>query len=149
MRVPMKVDYGVRALVDLALNAEKKPIQAAEIAARQQIPEPYLEQLMSTLHKSGYVYSRRGPQGGHLLAKQPTDISLGMVINSLEGNPVPLDCINTPGECGVYTVCAQREVWESVDKAITQVLDATTIADLASRQREREGVSQKMEPNKV
>jgi Rrf2 family protein len=138
----MKVDYGVRALVDLALHAEKQPTQAAEIAARQQIPEPYLEQLMSILHKAGYVYSRRGPQGGHTLAKQPTEISLGMIINSLEGNPVPLDCINTPGECGVYTVCAQREVWESVDKAINQVLDATSISDLASRQRERTALAQ-------
>ena len=142
MRIPMKVDYGVRALVDLALHAEKQPIQAAEIAARQQIPEPYLEQLMSILHKAGYVYSRRGPQGGHTLAKQPTKISLGMIINSLEGNPVPLDCINTPDECGVYTVCAQREVWESVDKAIIQVLDATSISDLASRQRERTALAQ-------
>ena len=140
MRVPMKVDYGIRALVDLALNGDDRPVQAAEIAARQQIPEPYLAQLMTTLHKSGYVRSRRGPQGGHALAKSPADISLGMVITSLEGNPAPLDCIDTPAQCSVYTVCAQREVWQTVDQAILQVLDATTIADLASRQRSRESL---------
>ena len=65
MRIPMKVDYGVRALVELALHHGEGPLQTAEIAASQEIPEAYLDQLMTTLHKFGFVVSRRGPQGGH------------------------------------------------------------------------------------
>jgi len=79
MRVPMKVDYGVRALVELALHYGEGPVQTAEIAYRQGIPEAYLDQLMTTLNKFGFVLSRRGPQGGHRLASDPVDIDLGMV----------------------------------------------------------------------
>ena len=63
MKIPMKVDYGVRALVELALHYGEGPVQTAEIAYKQGIPEAYLDQLMTTLHKFGFVSSRRGPQG--------------------------------------------------------------------------------------
>ena len=76
MRIPMKVDYGVRALVELAMRYGDGPVQTAAIAYRQGIPEPYLERLMSTLNKSGFVHSRRGPQGGHLLARDPQAVNL-------------------------------------------------------------------------
>ena len=68
MKVPMKVDYGVRALVELAMHYGEGPVQTAEIAYKQGIPEAYLDQLMTTLNKFGFVVSRRGPQGGHRLA---------------------------------------------------------------------------------
>ena len=78
MKVPMKVDYGVRALVELALNYGEGPLQTAEIAYRQGIPEAYLDQLMTTMHKFGFIVSRRGPQGGHRLAMDPEEIKLSM-----------------------------------------------------------------------
>lgn len=136
MRVPMKVDYGVRALVDLVEHCgEARPIQTAEIARRQGIPEPYLDQLMTTLNKFGFVRSRRGPQGGHVLARSPEEISLGMVMATLEGTGAPLECIVEPEECTLSSACAQREVWRTVEDAVQQVLNSTTIADLANRQR--------------
>ena len=134
MKVPMKVDYGVRALVELARRYGEGPIQTSEIAARQAIPEPYLDQLMTILHKFGYVRSRRGPQGGHMLARDPSDIKLGMVVETLEGTTPPLDCLIQPDECMLSSTCAQREVWRTVDEAVQTVLDSTTIADLAHRQ---------------
>ena len=85
MKIPMKVDYGVRALVELAGHYGERPLQTAEIASRQAIPEAYLDQLLTTLHKFGLIRSRRGPQGGHTLAKDPMDIDLGMVMATLEG----------------------------------------------------------------
>ena len=84
MRIPMKVDYGVRALVELALHYGEGPVQTAEIAYKQGIPEAYLDQLMTTLHKFGFVLSHRGPQGGHRLASEPQDIDLGMVMKTLD-----------------------------------------------------------------
>ncbi len=135
MRVPMKVDYGVRALVDLAQQPPGKPVPTAVIAERQSIPEPYLDQLLTLLGKFGYIRSRRGPHGGHMLAKSPADVSLGMVMASLEGNAPPLDCLDDPMECVISTTCAQREVWRGVEEAVQTVLNATTVADLVDRQR--------------
>jgi Rrf2 family protein len=134
MKVPMKVDYGVRALVDLAQRYGGDSVQSVEIAGRQGIPEPYLDQLLATLGKFGFIRSRRGPQGGHVLAKAPHEISLGMVMAGLEGTAAPLDCMTDPTECTLSSVCAQREVWRSVEDAVHSVLSATTIADLANRQ---------------
>lgn len=139
MRVPMKVDYGVRALVDLAQRYGGGAVHTVEIAGRQGIPEPYLDQLLTTLGKTGLITSRRGPQGGHVLAKAPHEISLGMVMAGLEGTAAPLECFDAPAECTLADVCAQREVWRSVEDAMHSVLSSTTIADLASRQTRLQG----------
>ncbi|MBI4234496.1 MAG: Rrf2 family transcriptional regulator [Chloroflexi bacterium] len=131
----MKVDYGVRALVALAQQYGEGPVQTAEIASRQNIPEPYLDQLLTTLSKFGFIRSRRGPQGGHVLARPPSGITLEMVMSTLEGTSAPLDCFEEPAECIYSRACAQREVWRSVEEAVQTVLSSTTIADLANRQR--------------
>lgn len=135
MRVPMKVDYGVRALVELALNYGEGPVQTAEIAYRQGIPEAYLDQLMTTLHKFGFITSRRGPQGGHRLAMDPDEIKLSMVMATLDGNSSPLDCLINPDDCVFSDSCAQQEVWKAVEEAIRNVLSKISLADLARRQR--------------
>jgi Rrf2 family protein len=126
MRVLMKVDYGVRALVELAQRDGQGPMSTAEIASRQDIPEPYLDQVLSVLQKFGFIRSRRGPQG---------EISLGMVVGTLEGTGAPLVCIEDPGECTLSSACAQREVWQTVEATVHNVLNTTTIGDLASRQQ--------------
>ena len=137
MHVPMKVDYGVRALVDLAGHQwEGRPVRTAEIADRQSIPEPYLDQLLTMLHKFGFIRSRRGPQGGHVLAKAPEEISVDMVMTTLKGTGAHLECIEEPLECTLSSTCAQREVWRSVEDTIHSLLSSTTIADLANRQRQ-------------
>lgn len=135
MRVPMKVDYGVRALVDLAQYAGDGPVSTSTIAGRQAIPEPYLDQVLATLQKLGFIRSRRGPQGGHILAMVPGDISLGAVIEKLEGLGTSLVCIEDPDECTLSGACAQREVWQAVEATVHNVLSGTTIADLAVRQQ--------------
>ena len=139
MRVSMKVDYGVRALVDLAQHYGEGPVQAAEIADRQRIPEPYLDHLLVTIHKLGYISSRRGPQGGHELACPPGEISLGMIMANLEGTIAPLHCIEVPSECTLSSACAQREVWQRVEEAVQNMLNSSTIADLAYRQQRLAG----------
>ena len=136
MKIPMKVDYGVRALVELAIHYGdgQGQIQTSEIAAKQGIPEAYLEQLMTTLHKFGLVRSRRGPQGGHSLAADPATINLAMVMTTLEGNTSPLDCFTYPSDCMFADSCAQQEVWKTVEESIQNVLSNTTLAHLAERQ---------------
>ena len=139
MKVPMKVDYGVRALVELAAHYGEGPVQTAEIAVRQNIPEAYLDQLLTTLHKFGFIRSRRGPMGGHSLARDPSEINVGMIMLTLEGNTPVLDCLTEPNECTLSYTCAQRDVWRSVDEAVHDLLNATTVADLAYRQNHLAG----------
>ncbi len=110
-------------------------MSTSEIASRQAIPEPYLDQVLSTLQKLGFVRSRRGPQGGHVLAMGPDDISLGTVIEKLEGMGAPLVCIGDPEECTLSGACAQREVWQTLEATVHNVLGGTTVADLAARQQ--------------
>ena len=136
MRIPMKVDYGVRALVDLAEHGSAgRPIRTAEIASRESIPEPYLDQVLTTLNKFGFIRSRRGPRGGHVLARPPGEITLDEVVATLEGHTVPLDCLEDPSECVLSDTCAQRDIWRDVEEAVHAVLRTTSVGDLVERQR--------------
>jgi Rrf2 family protein len=134
MKIPMKVDYGVRALVELAIHYGEGHVQTAEIANKQGIPLAYLDQLMASLNRFGFVSSRRGPQGGHSLAMPPQDINLSMVMAKLDANNSPLDCLINPDDCVFSDSCAQQEVWKSVEDAIRDLLSNITVADLADRQ---------------
>ena len=133
MHVPMQVDYGVRALVDLAANGGDRSIRAADIARRQGIPELYLAQVLHSLQKRGVTKSQRGPQGGHSLAMDPADITMGTVMRHLGGSQTLVGCLDDSGSCDQSPACGQRSVWREVERAIQTVLDATSIADLAER----------------
>ena len=102
MKIPMRVDYGVRALVELAIHYGEGPVQTADIAAKQGIPESYLDQLMASLNRFGFVVSRRGPRGGHSLAMPPDDINLSMVMSKLDANSSPSTVSST-----LSTVCCR------------------------------------------
>ncbi len=135
MHVPIKVDYGVRALVDLAINAKGGTLRASEIAARTAIPEPYLAQVLHTLSKSGLVRSHRGPQGGHALAMEPSEIRLSRVMACLGGVETPVGCLDDATMCIHVPAGAQREVWRAIAEATFKILDSTTIEDLVNRTR--------------
>lgn len=136
MRIPMRVDYGVRALVELAQGDISAPKQTSRIARRQGIPEAYLEQVLTSLHKAGLIKSRRGPKGGHVLAQHPEDVNLAQVMAVLEGRGPLLDCLVEPVCCQLSETCAQREVWSFFEDAMRELLSSTTIASMARRQRE-------------
>ena len=138
MHIPIQVDYGVRALVDLAENAEDGPIRASDIAQRQNIPEQYLARVLHTLQRHGITKAQRGPLGGHALARDPAEITMGAVMGFLGPPMVLVNCLDDEGECRQSSACTQRSVWRDVEKAIQQVLDATTIADLARKDRPEE-----------
>ncbi len=135
MHIPIQVDYGVRALVDLAEHAGEGPVHTSDIARRKGIPEPYLARLLNILSKHGLVRSFRGPQGGHVLAMDPSEISMGMVMTYLGGSQTPVSCLDEFGVCGQFSSCAQREIWKVVEDAVRAILDATSIANLVERIR--------------
>lgn len=134
MRISMKTDYSVRAMIDLALHYGQGPQQSHDIAARQRIPEAYLDQLLTTLRKAGLIRSVRGPQGGHTLARPPVDVTLGEVVEAVEGPFVPIGCMDDAENCELGPSCAQREVWREVRQAVREILNRVSIDEIARRQ---------------
>lgn len=134
MKVSTKGDYGVRALIELAHHYGHGPLQSAEIAARQEVPEPYLDQLLTNLRRAGFIRSVRGPQGGHALIRDPREVRLSEVIVALEGSLAPTACVDDPDACNRSGGCVQREVYERVRDATIEILDNVSIADLAEKE---------------
>jgi Rrf2 family protein len=133
MKLTMKSDYGLRAMIDLAQHYGKVPVQCSDIARRQDIPEYYLDQLLMALRKAGLVRSMRGPQGGHLLTKQPSQILMGEVIHALDGIVAPMDCVPDPDSCSQSAGCALRKVWQQVDEFTQHLVMHTTLEELAKQ----------------
>jgi Rrf2 family protein len=141
MRMTMKGDYGLRAMIDLAAHFGKGPVPSSEIAARQLVPEHFLDQLLITLRRAGLLKSQRGPQGGHMLARPPDQISMSDVVEALEGDTSSLACVPNPAACQISAGCGMRDVWVEIEQHAQQVLASTTLEQLAQRHRgiEEEG----------
>ena len=131
MKISTKGRYGVRFMLDLALNAMDRPIPLKEIAKRQEISDKYLEQIVIILGRSGLVKSVRGAQGGYILAKDPQEISVGQILRSLEGSLAPVDCVDCEGkDCPRADKCVTLGVWTKIRKAIEDVVDNTYLSEL-------------------
>lgn len=137
MYIGTKGDYGIRALIDLAMYGGAGPIQRAEIARRQHIPEAYLDHLLAQLRRAGFIRSTRGPGGGHQLNRHAAEICLLHALETLEGSLAPMPCLvdHDDGESG--SVCAQQWVWREIYDDMRARLQAVTLADLAAREQER------------
>ncbi|MDR3349256.1 MAG: Rrf2 family transcriptional regulator [Acidaminococcales bacterium] len=135
MKLSTKGRYGVVAMYDLAANSGNSPISLKSVAARQNISEHYLEQLMGQLRRAGLVKSARGAQGGYLLVKHPSEITIGDIVRVMEGPIAPVDCLLTDdpssgGYCQRTKSCVTRGIWQKVGESIARVLDSITLADL-------------------
>ena len=134
----MRSDYGAHAVIELARRYGQGPVQCAEIAACQKIPEAYLDQLLSSLRRCGIVRSVRGPHGGHELARDPRQLTLGDVVTALEGPVVPHEFVHAPSSDDAGTdwraACAVRNAWLAAVEASQRELDRTTIQDLLEQQ---------------
>jgi Rrf2 family protein len=136
VRITAKVDYAVRAGTELAASAAahgpRTPMKAEAIASAQDIPARFLESILAELRRSGLVSSQRGSDGGYWLARDPSGISVADVIRAVEG---PLaDVHGTPPEEATYAGAATelQTVWVATRVALREVLEATTLADIAS-----------------
>jgi len=123
----------MRAILELALEYGKDPLQIKVISEREDISSKYLEQLIAMLKAAGLVRSMRGPRGGYVLAKPPAEIKLKDVFLTLEGPMVPAECLEHPEYCPHCTDCATREIWQELQDAIFGVLESVTLADLVER----------------
>jgi Rrf2 family protein len=141
MKLSTKSTYGLRAMVRLALEYGRGPVSILDIAKREEISVPYLEQLLNRLRRRGLVESVRGPKGGYSLAAAPGDITVKEVVRALEGNIAPVYCIGAEGAppeaCTRRAKCVTKYVWAKLGKAIEECLESITLEDLRSRQKAR------------
>lgn len=137
MKISTKGRYALRLMLDLALNNTGEPVRIKDIAARQEISDKYLEQIISTLNKAGYVKSIRGPQGGYRLAKEPEKYTVGMILRLTEGSLAPVSCLEEDvNTCVRQETCVTLRLWQMLNIAISDVVDKVTLADLVEWQNQ-------------
>ena len=138
MKISTKGRYALRLMLDLALNYTGEYISIKSIAARQDISEKYLEQIITQLSRAGYVRSVRGAQGGYMLAKAPSEYTVGMILRVMEGSLAPVSCLEgEDGSCDKAAGCVTYEIWQKIQAAVENVVDNITLADLVTRYQEK------------
>ena len=131
MRISVKGEYALQALFDLATHDSGDPIRIADIAGRQKIPQKFLELILASLKQGGFVESRRGAEGGYLLARLPAAITVGEVLRFVEGSEG-----RSRGRRRADTPFT--EMWRNVDEVISGIIDHTNFAELARDWAERQ-----------
>ncbi|MBO5303164.1 MAG: RrF2 family transcriptional regulator [Lachnospiraceae bacterium] len=137
MKISTKGRYALRLMLDIAMHDTIEPVRLKDTAERQNISVKYLEQIISALVRAGYVKSIRGPQGGYRLMKKPTEYTVGMILRQVEGNMVPVSCLEDEAvDCERQEQCVTLRIWKELDVAMRSVLDKYTLADLMGWQQE-------------
>lgn len=134
MNVSVKGEYALRAVFELALRASSEPTKIAAIAARQAIPQKFLELILSQLKQGGFLNSRRGAEGGYFLARPAESITVGDILRQIEG-PVSTTRRRQRGRFAPDSPFP--DLWEEVEQALSRVIDHTTFANLVHRWHEK------------
>lgn len=134
MNISVKGEYALQALFDLATQNSGEPVKIADIARRQKIPQKFLELILAGLKQGGFVESRRGADGGYLLARSAESITVGQVLRYMEsGRSAKPGAREEPS--GPFA-----HLWHEVDTAISRIVDQATFADLVRQWRDRQGM---------
>jgi Rrf2 family cysteine metabolism transcriptional repressor len=138
VKISTRGRYGIRAMLDIALNKKDSPTLVKDISKRQQISLWYLQHLLNPLIAGGLIRSTRGPGGGVSLTKPPSQIKLSDILQLLEGSLAPVECADDPSICARSESCVTRDTWVEIKKSINKILDATTLQDLVDRQKKKQ-----------
>src|SRR4029453_8561251 len=143
VRISAKGEYAIQAMLDLALHRDRglTPIQA--IAARQAIPQRYLEQVLLALKRAGLLTSRRGSAGGYHLTRPPEDITVGDVLRAVEGAGAPFET-QRRGDRSTGERHDLGELWDEISRAVSKVVAEVRPGDLATRALERRRAARPM-----
>jgi Rrf2 family cysteine metabolism transcriptional repressor len=135
MRISAKGEYAIKAMLDLALQRERGLIPIQEIAARQAIPQRYLEQVLLSLKRAGLLTSKRGSTGGYHLTRRPEEITVGAVLRAVEGAGAAFEAggARRNGAAGSDL----DDLGEEIAEAVSRVVDRLTFGELVERARER------------
>ena len=122
-------------MLELALNYKKGTVLLKDIANEEEISGKYLSQLMIPLKASKLIVSSRGAHGGYRLAKDPSLITIKDIVQTLEGNLSPVECVHNPSVCNRVSNCTTRQIWEMLDEKIAETLNSITLDDLVKSQQ--------------
>jgi Rrf2 family protein len=141
MSVSRKCQYALRALFELAQHYGEAPLKIQTIAEAQCLPARFLEVILSELKQAGFVTSTRGRQGGYRLVRAPWDLTVGQLVQFLEGPYEPVECTveQGAGDCPLLGNCVFASLWEEVRSAVSGVYDRTTFQELLDRDERRQG----------
>jgi Rrf2 family protein len=137
MKLSTRSRYGVRLMLELALNSGKGQVFLKDIAKEEQISEKYLSLIIIPLKAAGFVTSTRGAHGGYTLAKKPSAITLKEIVELLEGDTCLVDCVRNPLSCSRSNTCASRDLWTILSDKISDTLGSMTLEDLARKSKEK------------
>lgn len=137
MKFGVGVDYSLKALLMLAERyGTNSPVRVEEIAESQGIPENYLRRLLIELKRGGLVASQKGPSGGYMLARPPARITMADVVEIIEGDYSPVECLeDSSSMCPRETPCAMRDVWREVRSSVDGILRGVTLQSLSEKRR--------------
>lgn len=140
MKISTKGRYALRLMLDLALNNTGEFIPLKTVSERQEISVKYLEQIITTLVKAGFVKGLRGSKGGYRLAKNPEDYTVGMILRLTEGSLAPVACLEDDvNTCERCDDCSTLELWKQLYDAINSVVDNMTLEDLIEKHNAKIG----------
>lgn len=135
MKLSTKSTYGLRAMLNIALQGDRLATSITNIAKEEGISVAYLEQLLNKLRHKGFVESIRGPKGGYVLSKRADKITVGDIVNTLEGKIYPAHCVSVLKDsniCKKSKGCVPKIVWLRLAKAISDCLGSITLEDLCA-----------------
>lgn len=145
MKLSTKGTYGLRALIDIAVQSNGNHLSLASIAERQKISEIYLEQVFATLRKAGIVKSIKGAQGGYLLAQEPQRIKVGTILRALEGDlSIIDDQASSNFDVNSISECVKVNVWDKIDAKVDALVDSVTLEDLVEEHNNIRGIKVEM-----
>jgi len=136
--------YGLRAMTEIARGyGGERPVMMSAITERQQISRKYLHAILTSLKDAGLVRAIRGARGGFVVARPPSDITVGEICEALEGKLAVVDCVADRSVCTRVDTCRTRGMWKRLNDAMVEVLGGTTLADLAENPQVGEGLGLK------
>ncbi|MBD3420428.1 MAG: Rrf2 family transcriptional regulator [Chitinivibrionales bacterium] len=139
MKLSTRSRYATRALIEMARFFGKRPATRKELAQKETLSESYLENLLTTLKCRGLISTVRGAQGGYALSRPPETITVFDIVNAVEGNVFPVDCVAHQQECSKCDECVTREVWQELYEEIARVLHKYTLKDLLAKKNHKAG----------
>jgi Rrf2 family protein len=124
-------------MLEMTLHYGEKALHIREISKAQDIPERFLEQILLQIKRAGFLRSRKGPNGGYILAKPPEKISVAEVLRVMDGPLAPIDCVSVTAHevCPRENSCGLRWLWKKTRDAIAEILEGTSFADVAEMTR--------------
>ena len=133
MKISTKGRYGLRIMIDIAVNGKESAVSIKDIAERQQLSEKYSEQIINSLGKGSLVVSTRGAKGGYRLADEAEKITVKDILLATEGSLAPVSCAEDSSLCENYGDCVTSFIWTEIYKATIGVVESITLAELVKR----------------